>query len=460
MGLEQIIPQVRLDVAERMSRGPAYDDCAPSDRSLRVALSGNRTGFVLECKKASPSQGLIRPNFDPVTIAAVYGAHADAISVLTNQRFFQGTHDDLAAVRTSVSVPVLCKDFVIDPWQVREARAHGADAILLMLSVLDDETYRACATEARRLSVDVLTEIHSGDELDRALALEAQIIGINNRDLRTFVVDRIVTAQLAPRVPTDCIVVCESGIESHQDVLAVRDHCDAFLVGTSLMREPALGHAVARLIYGVTKVCGLTRGVDAQMAASAGATHGGMVFAAESPRAITLPEASAVRAAAGLNWVGVFVNAPPSEIVDTVRALDLRAVQLHGEEDRRTVRSLRDRLPAHTEVWKAIRVRDAIRSLAQTGADRLVLDTYHHSARGGTGHTFDWELARTFPDRDQSLLSGGLTPALAAQADGVGTWGLDVNSGVESAPRRKDPSKLAAFFAARRGSGRRVMEPL
>ncbi len=458
MALDAIVAHARADVAARKAGGPSWDDCAPSDRSLEAVLRAPRTSFVLECKKASPSRGVIRAEYDPVAIARAYAAHADAISVLTNARYFDGSHAHLRAVREAVSLPVLCKDFIVDPWQVREARGHGADAVLLMLSVLDDEAWRRCATQAAALSVDVLTEVHTEEELTRAVTLGAPIIGINNRDLRTLTVDCDVTRRLAPLVPGDRVVLSESGMESHADVVALRDLCHGFLVGTSLMREPALDRAVSRIIFGVTKVCGLTRPEDAVLARDAGATHGGLIFAPESPRRVTLELARRIRAAADLEWVAVFVNADPGLIASTARDLSLAAVQLHGEESAEAVAAVRALLPQGTEVWKAVRVRDRVPALTESGADRLVLDTWSEGARGGTGRTFDWDLLRSSSDLDRSLLGGGLTPTRAGEAERLGAWGLDVNSGVESAPGVKSPEAVRAFLAARRGTGRSPVE--
>lgn len=454
MALDEIVAHTRMRVAERKASGPAYAELARSDRSLEAALRRPRTGFVLECKQASPSRGRLREPYDPVRIARCYAAHADAISVLTNARYFEGSLAHLQAVREAVDLPVLCKDFIVDPWQVREARAHGADAVLLMLSVLDDAAYRAAAAEAAALRIDVLTEVHTDDELRRALVLGARIIGINNRDLRTLQIDREVTRRLAPQVPVDRIVIAESGIRDHRDVEHLQPMVDGFLVGTSLMEAPDLEQATRRLIYGVTKVCGLTRPEDAERATACGASHGGLIFAEESPRRVAPARAAAIQAGGALDWVGVFVNAPAAAVAETAIVHRLAAVQLHGEESMAYVRDLRAKLPAEIEIWKAVRVKDAVIPLAATGTDRLVLDTWSHGSRGGTGQTFDWALAGTAADRSRSLLGGGLTPDSARAAARVGTWGLDVNSGVEHAPGIKDADRLARFFAARRGDGR------
>jgi indole-3-glycerol phosphate synthase/phosphoribosylanthranilate isomerase len=387
-------------------------------------------------------------------IAAAYEAHGSAISVLTDATFFGGSHERMAALRAMVHLPVLCKDFVVDPYQVHEARLHGADAILLMLSVLSDDAYLACRDAANQHRMAVLTEVHTEEELARAVALEAPIIGINNRDLKTLEVDLGVTERLAANIPEDRVVISESGLADHTAVRRLRGKVDGFLVGTSLMRQPDLAHATRALIYGVTKVCGLTRTEDAATAHVLGATHGGLIFAPESPRRVSEELAGQLRRAAPLHWVGVFVNAPAEEVGRLADALDLAAVQLHGEESPEMVAALRKGFNGAREVWKAVRVKDRVPSLAETRADRLMLDSFDARAHGGTGKRFNWNLLAGNPELDRMILGGGLNAESVRSAEAIGTWGLDVNSGVERAPGRKDPSKLAHFLDARRGARR------
>jgi len=457
MVLERIVARTREDLARRQRELPLsalLRLARPSTRAFAAALTRARTGFILECKRASPSEGLLRHPYDPAAIARDYAEHGDAISVLTDAPSFGGSLAHLSAVGDAVSLPVLRKDFVIAPYQVIEARAHGADAVLLMLSVLDDAAWLECTAAAADIGIETLTEVHTRLELDRALALGAPVIGINNRDLATLRVDLAVTAALAPLVPRDRTLVCESGIRSHADVQRLRAYVDAFLVGTTLMREAQLGAGVRRLVYGETKVCGLTRTADAEACWREGATFGGLIFAPESPRAVTREQARVLVESAPLRWVGVFVNAGPEEILATVAELRLAAVQLHGEESAAAVAALRRALPAAVEVWKAVRIQDRVPRLAETGADRMLLDTWRGDRRGGTGERFDWTLLDGHPDKEQLILSGGLTPEVAAAAESTGCFGLDVNSGVEDAPGLKSPSRIAAFFAARRGTGR------
>lgn len=462
--LAEICARKASDVAAREAETPYEALIAglePSQRSLEQALRRPHTGYICEIKAASPSRGAIRPDLDPAALARDYAAAADAISVITDGPYFQGDLAWLRLVSDAVALPVLCKDFVLGPYQVAEARARDADAVLLMLSVLDDETYRRCAAEAERWGLDALTEVHDEAELERAIALGARIVGINNRDLKTLKVDLAVTERLAPRVPADRVLVSESGLFTHAHARRLRPLANAFLVGTSLVSAPEPARALRELVYGRVKVCGLTRAEDARAAWEAGATWGGLIFAPGSPRALTPAQAAEVRAAAPLSWVGVFVNAEPNEVVARARELELSAVQLHGEETPEVVAALRERLAAGCEIWKAVRVQDEVPSAQEwPGAARLLLDTYRRGQRGGTGERFDWRVLYGHPERTEVVLAGGLEPGNVSRASSLGTWALDLNSGVESEPGRKAPELLADAGEALRGWGRhRGAEP-
>lgn len=413
---------------------------APSTRSFYHALSGTRTAFILECKKASPSKGLIRADFDPVAIAGVYRHYAAAISVLTDEKYFQGSFDYLLEVSRSVSQPVLCKDFIVDPWQIYFARLHQADAVLLMLSVLDDDTYRALAAVAHSLNMGVLTEVISDEERERAIALEAKVVGINNRDLRDLSIDLNRTRTLGPRLPAGVTVISESGINHYRQVRELSHYANGFLIGSALMSEPDLTMAVRRVLLGENKVCGLTRSVDARAALEAGAIYGGLIFVPGSPRCVDIDTARTVIAGAALRYVGVFRDAPVADVAATARALSLAAVQLHGDEDQRYIDALRHALPAECRIWKALDMRHALpaRDLAQV--DRYVLDN-----GGGSGKPFDWSLLNG-ATLDNVMLAGGLAADNCVAAARLGCVGLDFNSGVESAPGIKDHHKLATVF--------------
>ena len=213
----------------------------------RKAASGH--ALIAEIKKASPSKGVIRADFRPAEIAADYAAHGAAcLSVLTDRQFFQGAPEYLQDARAACALPVLRKDFLVDPYQVYEARAMGADAILLIAAALDLPTMKEFETIAQGLCMAVLVEVHDGDELDQALQLTTPLLGINNRDLRTFDVSLQTTLDLLPRIPAGKIVVTESGILGPDDVASMRrNNVNAFLVGEAFMRQPSPGSALEAL---------------------------------------------------------------------------------------------------------------------------------------------------------------------------------------------------------------------
>lgn len=217
--------------------------------ALRRSLADGRTGVIAELKRASPSRGLLRDPYDPAGIAKSYERHgASCLSVLTDAQFFRGSADDLIAARGACGLPVLRKDFIIDPYQVYEARAMGADCILLIVAALDRDAMQALEALALELGMNVLVEAHDPAELDCALTLATPLIGINNRDLRTFETRLDTTCALLPRIPADRVVITESGILAPADVQAMRSrgvHC--FLVGEAFMRALDPGAELARL---------------------------------------------------------------------------------------------------------------------------------------------------------------------------------------------------------------------
>lgn len=254
--LAEICATKRIEVADRKVRGFRHWPVPSAPRGFEAALRAqSETGFALiaEIKKASPSKGLIRKDFDPAAHAVDYQAGgATCLSVLTDAPYFQGHEDYLIAARNACDLPVIRKDFMVDPWQCVEARQMGGDAILIIVAALDDIVMAEIEDAALHEGMDVLVEVHDEDELERALKhLKSALIGVNNRNLKTFEVDLATTERLAKLVPDNILLVCESGISTHADCLRMANAgIHTFLVGESLMRQQNVQSATRRLLTG------------------------------------------------------------------------------------------------------------------------------------------------------------------------------------------------------------------
>ena len=256
--LDEICATKRTEVVERkaaVSLAQLQDRAAGQTppRGFRRALdraAANGYGLIAEIKKASPSKGLIRADFDPPAHARAYEAGGAAcLSILTDAPYFQGHEDYLIAARAAVSLPVLRKDFMVDPWQVLESRAIGADAVLIIAAALSDMQMQEIEEVALGLGMDALVEVHDADELERALKLKSRLIGVNNRDLRDFTVDFARTYELVGKAPDDCTFVAESGLTSRADLEAMAEHgVRCFLIGEALMRQDDVETATRALV--------------------------------------------------------------------------------------------------------------------------------------------------------------------------------------------------------------------
>ncbi|KFA59615.1 Indole-3-glycerol phosphate synthase / Phosphoribosylanthranilate isomerase [Gilliamella apicola] len=442
--LKKIIDDKQIWLTEQQETNPLTmfkSAVIPSDRNFYQALNQPKTVFILECKKASPSKGLIRDDFDPATIAKVYKDYASVVSVLTDEKYFQGSFEFLPTVRNQVTQPVLCKDFIIDEYQIYLARYYQADAVLLMLSVLTDDEYRHLSNIAHKLNMGILTEASTENEVERAIQLGAKVIGINNRNLRDLTVDLNRVKVLAKSIPNDRIIISESGIYTHNQVKELSCFADGFLIGSALMSEPNLTLAIRKVMLGENKVCGLTRTEDAVSAYQAGAVYGGLIFVTNSARYIQPIRARTVIAAAPLNWVGVFRNEEIETVVQITKQLSLYAVQLHGNEDENYIETLRQELPRTCQIWKALSIGSTIPKHNNPLISRYLFD----NGGGGTGKCFDWTMLSNH-NLNNVILAGGINSKNIKSALATGVIGVDLNSGVEISPGIKDKQKIQAVF--------------
>ncbi len=455
--LQKIVAHKRQEVEQLKAVKPASEFISKltcSEKSLYDSLAAPGSQFIFECKKASPSKGLIRETFDLDEILEAYTPFAAGISVLTDEKYFQGNYRYLQKVTSEAPQPVLNKDFFIDEYQVHLARKYNADAILLMLSVLDDQEYKSLAALADHYGLDVLTEVSNEEEALRAVALEARIIGINNRNLRDLSTDLAATEKLVPLIKENAkheyVLVSESGIYTQADVLRLAPLVDGFLVGSSLMAQADLPLAVKQLLYGTVKVCGITRASDAQVAKNLGASYVGLIFAQRSKRCIDLERAKQITQAVPFNYVGVFVDADIKQVATAAATLTLSAVQLHGNEDAKYVHALRRKLPDTCQIWKAHGVVGELPKRQLKNVDKYLLDCQVGCQSGGTGQSFDWQLLENLKTKTNIALAGGIGPDNVIAARDTGVALLDVNSGVETRPGIKDQELLTKLFSALR----------
>lgn len=480
MILDKIIEATKIRVAqEKQIESPESVKAAalalPSDTGFpfEAALRQQDFNFICEVKKASPSKGIIAEHFPYLKIAKEYEvAGAAAISVLTEPDFFKGDKKYLQEIASTVKIPVLRKDFIIDEYQIYQAKVWGASAILLICACLDVPTLTKFRELADSLGLSSLVEAHDEHEVQMAIDCGARIIGVNNRNLKDFTVDVQNSVRLRNLVQDDVIFVSESGLETPEDIQVLRDNnIGVALMGETFMRSPNKVEKLAYL-YGPTyytpkiKMCGISKVETILAIVDAKPDYMGLVFA-PSKRQVTVDQAKTLveelhkqyanrynRDAEQysnqtlihqefIKTVGIFVNETLDNLVTIATEVNLDAVQLHGDEDEAFIQSLKER--TNVEVWKAVQIRSAADAEAwiDSSADMLLFDAYHKDERGGTGEVFDWfcldEFERPF------MLAGGIDSTNVARAiRTVRPYGIDISSGIET-EGVKDDEKIKAF---------------
>ena len=441
----------------------------PSDTGFlfEAALRQQDFNFICEVKKASPSKGIIAEHFPYLDIAKEYEvAGAAAISVLTEPDFFKGDKKYLQEIASTVKIPVLRKDFIIDEYQIYQAKVWGASAILLICACLDVPTLTKFRELADSLGLSSLVEAHDEHEVQMAIDCGARIIGVNNRNLKDFTVDVQNSVRLRNLVQDDVIFVSESGLETPEDIQVLRDNnIGVALMGETFMRSSNKVEKLAYL-YGPTyytpkvKMCGISQIETIPAVVEAKPDYMGLVFA-PSKRQVTVAQAKTLVEELHKEYakkyssnteqdkddtiktVGVFVNETVDNLVTIANEANLDAVQLHGDEDEAFIQSLKER--TNVEVWKAVQIRTAAdtEKWIDSSAEMLLFDAYHKDERGGTGEVFDWSSLDAF--ERPFMLAGGIDSTNVARAiRTVRPYGIDISSGIET-NGVKDDEKIKAF---------------
>ena len=483
MILDTIVEATKIRVAqEKQVESPEAVKAAalalPSDTGFpfEAALRQQDFNFICEVKKASPSKGIIAEHFPYLDIAKEYEvAGAAAISVLTEPDFFKGDKKYLQEIASTVKIPVLRKDFIIDEYQIYQAKVWGASAILLICACLDVPMLTKFRELADSLGLASLVEAHDEKEVQMAIDCGARIIGVNNRNLKDFTVDVQNSVRLRNLVQDDVIFVSESGLETPEDIQVLRDNnIGVALMGETFMRSPNKVEKLAYL-YGPTyytpkvKMCGISKVETIPAVVEAKPDYMGLVFA-PSKRQVTVDQAKILveelhRGYAKkygsdtehdkndtIKTVGVFVNETVDNLVTIANEANLDAVQLHGDEDEAFIQSLKER--TNVEVWKAIQIRTAAdtEKWIDSSADMLLFDAYHKDERGGTGEVFDWSSLDAF--ERPFMLAGGIDSTNVARAiRTVRPYGIDISSGIET-NGVKDDEKITAFTKIVKSIGR------
>ena len=476
MILDTIVEATKIRVAqEKQVESPETVKAAalalPSDTGFpfEAALRQQDFNFICEVKKASPSKGIIAEHFPYLDIAKEYEvAGAAAISVLTEPDFFKGDKKYLQEIASTVKIPVLRKDFIIDEYQIYQAKVWGASAILLICACLDVPTLTKFRELADSLGLSSLVEAHDENEVQMAIDCGARIIGVNNRNLKDFTVDVQNSVRLRNLVQDDVIFVSESGLETPEDIQVLRDNnIGVALMGETFMRSPNKVEKLAYL-YGPTyytpkvKMCGISKVETIPAVVEAKPDYMGLVFA-PSKRQVTVEQAKILIEELHkqcinhydtkvVKTVGVFVNETVDNLVAIANEVNLDAVQLHGDEDETFIQSLKER--TNVEVWKAIQIRTAAdtEKWIDSSADMLLFDAYHKDERGGTGEVFDWSSLDAF--ERPFMLAGGIDSTNVARAiRTVRPYGIDISSGIET-NGVKDDEKITAFTKIVKSIGR------
>ncbi|MBN1157202.1 bifunctional indole-3-glycerol-phosphate synthase TrpC/phosphoribosylanthranilate isomerase TrpF [Candidatus Woesearchaeota archaeon] len=408
-----------------------FSELSSSTRNFKKCLRGKHN-IIAEIKHRSPTEGHMN-NYDVKRIARIYDLFANAISVVTDCPYFDGRKDDIQKARAVSRLPVLRKDFIIDEKQILESRYYGADAILLIAAILTEKQINKFIDVARKYKMDCLVEVHTEDELKKVLKTKAEIIGINNRDLRNFKVDINTTKKLKKMIPKDKVVVSESGFNEIEQIK--KTDVNAVLIGSALMKAADVKEKLASLRKPKVKICGITNLGDAMDAVKLGADFIGFNFYKKSPRYIEPEEARKIIAKMPntVTTVGIFVNEDKDAVDKVIETAKIDMLQFHGNESQKYCESF------SIPVIKAFQVTEKIPDTEKHKVFGYLFDSSSEGF-GGSGKGFDKRLLNDF-DR-KLFVSGGINVKNIRDSQKLNPYCIDICSGVEKEKGRKDKSKM------------------
>ncbi len=504
--LDRVLEHKLNEIAERKTARPLAsfkDQIVTGKRSFETALSERGFNIIAEIKPRSPALGKLEGSISLDTRMSIYNQHAKAISVLCDQKFFDGSIDLLREVSSKCSRPTLCKDFIVDAYQVYEARHAGAEAVLLICKLISQSQMTELFQLTLELGMTPVVEVQNEEEMSFASELGSKVILINNRDLQTLEIDLTTTSRLHQLAPANAIVIAASGVDNRDDLLSLRPYASNFLIGSAFMKasDPGakffeffesnrafvLQNFIGRRVDGVegnhisagaednspaqtspfVKICGICNFEDAAAATNAGAELLGFIFA-ESARKVDVEQAESIISKLRSNGllkaktVGVFRNQSTEQIVGISQRLNLAAIQLHGAESPAHIVEIKKRCgqPEHPLIIKAVELDPQSACLFTSSPDAYcgLVDLFLFDRPKALASDSVWlnRILGGFRDQLQSwrpfLFAGGVNENNIEQVLNLHPAGIDIASGVERDPRQKDHNKLESFFDKLKGA--------
>ncbi len=442
MILDEIVQKKKESLNEIKGQAQNLPLRQNDQKNFLKAITAPGLQIIAEVKEKSPSTGVLCSPYLPEKIAEHYKkGGAAAVSVLTDTDFFGGKMDDMVKVKQSTQLPILCKDFIIDEYQIEQAYAHGADAVLLIMRILTLAKAKKLKAKIESFNMTALIEIFDEADLEKALQISPQVLMINHRNLDTLKINYHQTDSLIDKIPQHIPVVAASGILKPEQVLTLHPRIMAVLIGTALLRSEDPETFIKKIKETKIKICGITNIDDALLAESLGAHFLGFIFEKSSPRYISYATAKKIISALDTaQSIGVFVDQDAEEITKIAHELNLWGVQIYSDKN---FGHPNFRVPKF-RIINSLRIKDQIEVINNRSCHYSLLDTHDPDQIGGTGKTWNWDLMPS--SLENCFLSGGLNIDNIQQAKNYSPFAVDLSSGVETSPGKKDPLKLKKLF--------------